>query len=85
MTLDEAIKHCEEKASGCGDCSNEHRQLAEWLVELKSRRERGAEMICDCRCCFCSKYVRMNLGGRHNNGLHGFSGRNQADEINEHV
>ena len=35
MTLDEAIQHCEEKAL-CGDvCGLEHKQLAEWLKELK--------------------------------------------------
>lgn len=56
MTLDEAIKHCEEvaednesdsrlytdldpyKASECAECANEHRQLAEWLKELKTYR-----------------------------------------------
>lgn len=69
MTLDEAIKHCEEVAeendlaagmykilaennhntyekltaetnsSRCVECAEEHRQLAEWLRELKERRE----------------------------------------------
>lgn len=68
MTLDEAIKHCEEvaeeqdklckrydDASGysrshneairtadagrCEECAKEHRQLAEWLKELKALRE----------------------------------------------
>lgn len=39
MTLDEAIKHCEEKEkeqalNGCFACAEEHRQLAEWLKEL---------------------------------------------------
>lgn len=56
MTLDEAIKHCEEVAeeyenivehglknakvdrSGCLECASEHRQLAEWLRELKAYR-----------------------------------------------
>ena len=42
MTLDEAIKHCEDVAEdrcGCAeDCVNEHRQLAEWLKELKAYR-----------------------------------------------
>ena len=57
MTLDEAIKHCEEKAEElentadvhasnddgyseleCLNCANEHRQLAEWLKELKKLR-----------------------------------------------
>lgn len=40
MTLEEAIKHCEEKSSDCNKCANEHRQLEEWLLELKERRER---------------------------------------------
>jgi len=45
MTLDEAIKHCEEVADGlteqgkCAECAAEHRQLAEWLKELKQLRE----------------------------------------------
>ena len=41
MTLDEAIQHCEEKAE-CGDaCGQEHKQLADWLKELKQARENG--------------------------------------------
>lgn len=50
MTLDEAIKHCEEKAkeqrieanyrippkAECLKCAEEHEQLAEWLKELKA-------------------------------------------------
>lgn len=44
MTLDEAILHCEEVTNnkvGCAeDCANEHKQLAEWLKELKKRREK---------------------------------------------
>ena len=58
MTLDEAIKHCEEVAEekeaqaweaqlqeeyrtikSCKGCANEHRQLAEWLKELKQLRK----------------------------------------------
>ena len=52
MTLDEAIKHCKEKAKElraeavsqahnpeCEECAKEHEQLAEWLTELKARRE----------------------------------------------
>lgn len=56
LTLDEAIKHCEEKAreirqaqeelppeaklsKGLLECACEHEQLAEWLKELKQRRE----------------------------------------------
>lgn len=60
MTLEEAIKHCEEKANennakakkiarekkpfleyaSCKQCAEEHEQLAEWLKELKTLRER---------------------------------------------
>lgn len=59
MTLEEAIKHCREKAKelsdkaysewgksmteeeayDCNECAREHEQLAEWLEELKERRE----------------------------------------------
>lgn len=56
MTLEEAIKHCEEVAEElekkarkkndgtmstrikCEECASEHRQLAEWLRELKAYR-----------------------------------------------
>jgi hypothetical protein len=43
MTLDEAIKHCEDKAQQCGECGKEHVQLAEWLKELKRLKE--AEVV----------------------------------------
>jgi hypothetical protein len=38
MTLDQAIEHCKEKAACTTKCGQEHRQLAEWLVELRERR-----------------------------------------------
>lgn len=59
MTIDEAIKHCEDVAETCefdasrcdetdryeqhemyelGKCAKEHKQLAEWLRELKGLR-----------------------------------------------
>ena len=47
MTLDEAIKHCEEEAekymeygieTECYQCGKEHEQLAEWLRELKEAK-----------------------------------------------
>ena len=56
MTIDEAIKHCEEVAKNeerfCvqdaytssmqthGQCAAEHRQLADWLRELQELREK---------------------------------------------
>lgn len=45
MTLDEAIMHCEEVADRCSvtdgnrTCESDHRQLAEWLRELKKYRQ----------------------------------------------
>ena len=62
LTLDEAIKHCEEVAeqkdlesgfdtdnerytmtdnerADCKECADEHRQLGEWLRELKQFKE----------------------------------------------
>ena len=46
MTLDEAIKYAENmaflshKGSGNAECEQNHRQLAEWLRELKDYRAR---------------------------------------------
>ena len=42
MTLDEAIAHAKELSesqSVCEDCREEHKQLAEWLEELKQYKE----------------------------------------------
>lgn len=39
MTLEEAIKHCKEKACGNTQCALEHQQLAEWLQELQQYRK----------------------------------------------
>jgi len=44
MTLDEAIKHCEEKAQCGTDCGMEHKQLAEWLKELKDLRKKVEDL-----------------------------------------
>lgn len=39
MTLEEAIKHCEQKACNHSACAKEHEQLAEWLKELQALRK----------------------------------------------
>lgn len=40
MILDEAIKHAKEAAGGYyTNCQQEHKQLAEWLKELKNTRK----------------------------------------------
>ena len=43
MTIDEAIAHAQETADTrtdlCDECREEHRQLAQWLIELKQLRE----------------------------------------------
>ena len=41
MTLEEAISHAEYVANECPwpGCAEEYAQLAEWLKELKERRE----------------------------------------------
>lgn len=40
MTIEEAIKHCNNIASSqCNECGEEHKQLAEWLKELRCLRE----------------------------------------------
>lgn len=50
MSLDDAIKHCEEVAdTPCftdeeAKCYSEHKQLAEWLKELKELRGKYASL-----------------------------------------
>ena len=46
MTLNEAIRHCEEIVEQAGDCqcAADHRQLAEWLRDyqkIKTKRKPG--------------------------------------------
>lgn len=47
MTLDEAIKHCIEVSENCQNeqCGLEHKQLANWLEELRQYREREERAI----------------------------------------
>lgn len=48
MTLNEAILHAEEKAQSlCGECAIEHKQLAEWLRELKASKNTIAQLAKD--------------------------------------
>ncbi len=40
MTIEEAIEHALRcAADSCGECADEHRQLAEWLKELEQWRK----------------------------------------------
>lgn len=42
MTLDEAIAHAEDVADRCDtSCGREHRQLADWLKELRDMKSRN--------------------------------------------
>jgi hypothetical protein len=42
MTIDEAIQHCNEISCEYNKCANEHKQLSEWLIELKELRDAHA-------------------------------------------
>ena len=49
MTLEEAIAHAKEISENqyiCEECQKEHRQLADWLEELKSLREKSKWIPC---------------------------------------
>ena len=46
MTIDDAIKHCLERANE--DCAGEHRQLAMWLGELQGLRISMQTLIQKC-------------------------------------
>ena len=62
MTIDEAIKHYEEVAESCErgnpkkrskmECAKEHRQLAEWLSELKTYKDLSTYNR-ENKCCEC--------------------------------
>jgi len=48
MTLDEAIEHADEQAKieGLCECAMDHKQLANWLRELKeTRRSLGGASV----------------------------------------
>ena len=88
MTIDEAIKHCEEvaeqnetkalrigrqyegtlldrEAKECRKCAADHRQLAEWLRELKEAKRLLKQAVDDISvllsendsCYYCKHYV----------------------------
>lgn len=49
MTLEEAIAHAKEMSENqyiCEECQKEHRQLTDWLEELKSLREKSKWIPC---------------------------------------
>jgi hypothetical protein len=63
LDLESAIKHCEEVADGmteqgkCAECASEHKQLAEWLKELKQLREQTRWTPCSERLPKENEYV----------------------------
>ena len=68
MTLEEAIKHAEEKAKCGGKCGEDHAQLAMWLKELRERRaaqpEKHTEERTETHACDCiSRRAAIDGGG----------------------
>ena len=67
MTLEEEIKHCEDvandRAGCCEDCAEQHRQLAEWLKELKAYRQL-TEMDKRVTCITCGHLRTEQIQGR---------------------
>jgi hypothetical protein len=70
MTLDEAIKHCNEIAAACDNelCACDHKQLAEWLTELKKKswqpghpEEDGAYLVCEIRTYKENKWLEEKI------------------------
>lgn len=68
MTLDEAIKHCQEKSCGDSDCAKEHKQLSEWLKELqyyrgvwKDKNEFPQENVPIIACCIGDTLVIQGI------------------------
>lgn len=45
MSLNEAIEHCDDVANRkCDSCGAEHKQLGEWLKELREYRNQGCRL-----------------------------------------
>lgn len=73
MTLDEAIKHADDVAKDmelcCEECANDHRQLAKWLRELKSLKEKNNEILEYMKTCLSQsdelKEKHRNIDGDH--------------------
>lgn len=59
MTLDEAIKHATEVSETCNnkECGLDHKQLADWLTELKSLREQHIDDVME---IMSTKYAEQN-------------------------
>lgn len=53
MTIKETIRHCEEiaKTTKCGECGDEHQQIANWLKELLVYRETDLVKVVRCEDC----------------------------------
>lgn len=77
MTIEEAIKHCEEVAAGkteqgkCPECAADHKQLGEWLREivilraqqtpLDRSRWEGCEWCNNRKCVTCHFFGRGKM------------------------
>lgn len=48
-SADAELQGCDRYALKCEKCAEEHRQLAEWLKELKERRKNDKH----CKGCLC--------------------------------
>lgn len=67
MTIDEAIQHCDEKASTvCGECAEQHRQLAAWLRELAAYRAADIwKIVCFMMARNAIRQQRSHCAGQH--------------------
>ena len=65
LSLDEAIAHADEVAGDCGTaCKREHKQLADWLRELKSRRSAKCGDVAKlCEALVEARKVIKSMGG----------------------
>lgn len=80
MTIEEAIKHCNNKAeelnaNGCHKCADEHEQLAYWLKELDDLKQlRIKKKVikrswCSCICPTCGESLSEDKGDGYYNHL----------------
>ena len=75
MTIDDAIKHCNEIACKHDECASEHKQLAKWLNELKELRlqshwKPSDEQMKGIECTIKTLKYQLNVGDNRLDSLY---------------
>ena len=83
MSIQEAIKHAQDKSSDCNtECAEEHGQLALWLEELVSLRRQVAELQADNAVLWGGLKWLKAISFSHEDDINQWPGEKTADYIN---